>query len=232
MGYKDLKERVYLANMELVSKNLVILTWGNASEIDREKGVFAIKPSGVDYSLLKIDDIVVVDLNGKTIEGKLNPSSDMPTHLELYKAFKTVGGIVHTHSTYATGWAQAGMDLPCYGTTHADYFYGSVPCTSALSENEIKDNYEKNTGLKIIEHFTNHQIDESACPAVLVKNHAPFTWGKNAAKAVENAYVLEQFALMETLTKINNKDALPADKFLSDKHYFRKHGKGATYGQN
>lgn len=229
--YKELKQRVLDANLELVKKGLVILTWGNASEIDRQSGVIAIKPSGVAYDKMTIDDIVVVDLSGKIIDGKLNPSSDLPSHIELYKAFSDIGGVVHTHSTYATAYAQSGQSIPCFGTTHADYFYGEVPCTRELTKGEIATNYEKNSGLVIVENFAKSDRDFSACPAVLIKNHAPFTWGKTAMKAVENSYVLEQVAKMAILTKQINISALSASQDLQDKHYFRKHGKNAYYGQ-
>lgn len=229
--YAKLKERVYKANMQLVEKGLVILTWGNASEIDRNLGVVAIKPSGVDYDKLTADDIVVVDMEGNPVEGNLRPSSDLKTHLELYKKFPDIGGVVHTHSTYATACAQTGKGIPCYGTTHADYFYGEIPCTRALSKEEIENDYELNTGKVIVEYFSSSNIDYNACPAVLVKNHAPFSWGKEAMKAVENSYVLEQVAKMAILSKQYDAEIQQADKYLSDKHYFRKHGKNAYYGQ-
>lgn len=229
--YQSLKQQVFEANLDLVKKSLVILTWGNVSQIDRAAGVFAIKPSGVDYAKMTPEDIVVVDLEGRTVEGRLNPSSDMPTHLELYKAAESIGGIVHTHSTFASAYAQAGADIPCYGTTHADYFYGAVPCTPALTKEQIADGYERNTGLVIVETFFHKNLDYEAMPAVLVKNHACFTWGKDASKAVENAYVLEQVAHMAMLTRRVSPAAAAAPQELCDKHYFRKHGKNAYYGQ-
>jgi len=230
-SYAELKERVFVANKALVSKNLVVLTWGNASEIDRKKGVVAIKPSGVSYENMIVNDIVVVSLEGEIIEGNLNPSSDLSTHLALYKAFNDIGGVVHTHSTYATAFAQAGKSLDCFGTTHADYFYGGVPCTRALTQKEIATDYEKNTGLVIAEHFTKNNIDPLSCPAVLVKNHAPFTWGSNAQKAVENSLVLEEVAKMASLTLAIDSSVQTAPKELIEKHYHRKHGLNAYYGQ-
>ena len=229
--YQALKEKVLKANKDLVKAGLVILTWGNASEIDRELGVVAIKPSGVSYDKMKEDDIVITDLEGRVIEGILNPSSDLKSHLALYKAFPEIGGVVHTHSTYATASAQAGKGLPCYGTTHADTFYGEIPVTRALSEEEVKGDYELNSGLVIVEHFKNEGIDPLACPGALIRNHAPFTWGKDCFKAVENSIILEEVAKMTALTLRFNKDAEPAPQYLQDKHYFRKHGANAYYGQ-
>jgi L-ribulose-5-phosphate 4-epimerase len=229
--YQALKERVLKANKDLVKAGLVILTWGNASEIDRELGVVAIKPSGVSYDNMKEDDIVVTDLEGRVIEGKLNPSSDLLSHLALYKAFPEIGGVVHTHSTYATASAQAGKDIPCYGTTHADTFYGAIPVTRALTKEEVEKDYELNSGLVIVEHFKNNNLDVMACPATLIRNHAPFTWGKDVFKAVENSIILEEVAKMSALTLRFNKDAEPAPQYLQDKHYFRKHGANAYYGQ-
>lgn len=228
---EKLKEQVYLANMELPKRGLVTYTWGNVSGIDREKGLFVIKPSGVDYDLLKPDDMVVMDLQGNKVEGDLNPSSDTKTHLVLYNAFPGIGGIVHTHSPYAVAWAQAGEDLPCYGTTHADYFYGAVPCTRHLTEAEITEDYEGNTGKVIVETFRGRGIDPMAVPAVLVCKHGPFTWGKTCAKAVENALVLEECAHMARLTEQFAPGVAPAPSYLQDKHYFRKHGPNAYYGQ-
>lgn len=228
---EKLKEEVYKANMLLPKYGLVTFTWGNVSAIDRESGLFVIKPSGVDYELLSPDDMVVMDLDGNKIEGKLNPSSDTPTHAELYKAFKDIGGIVHTHSSYATSWAQSGKDIPCFGTTHADYIYGCVPCVRCLTKDEIEENYEKNTGLLIAEEFKSRSIDPLATPAALCKNHGPFAWGATAFKAVECAVVLEEVAKMAYRTEIINPSASPAPKELQDKHYFRKHGKNAYYGQ-
>lgn len=229
---EKLKEEVYKANMLLPKYGLVTFTWGNVSAIDRESGCFVIKPSGVEYELLSPDDMVVMDLNGNKVEGSLNPSSDTPTHIELYKAFKNIGGIVHTHSSYATSWAQSGRDIPCYGTTHADYIYGNVPCVRCLTKEEIEQNYEVNTGLLIAEEFKKRSLVPLATPAVLCKNHGPFTWGTTALKAVECAVVLEEIAKMAYRTELISSSAAPAPKELQDKHYFRKHGKNAYYGQN
>lgn len=226
---EELKQRVCEQNLALVKHGLVVLTWGNVSAIDREKGLIVIKPSGVSYDNMTASDMVVVDMDGKVVEGKYRPSSDTPTHLYLYKAFKEVGGIVHTHSTYATAWAQAGREITPYGTTHADAFYGAVPCARALTEQEIKTEYEKNTGKVISETF--EKKDYAAIPAVLVKNHGPFTWGATPEKAVENAVTLEAVAKMAIETERLNPQVKPVDKYLLDKHYFRKHGKNAYYGQ-
>lgn len=226
-----LKDRVLQANLLLPKYHLVTFTWGNVSEIDRKNGVIAIKPSGVEYSDMAIDDIVIVSLTGEIIEGHLNPSSDTATHIELYKAFPNIGGIVHTHSRYATVWAQAELDIPALGTTHADYFYGDVPCTRRLTDSEIATDYEKNTGLVIIEEFSRKAIDPSAMPGVIVSGHAPFCWGKNASNAVHNAVVLEEVAMMAISTRQLN-PTVKIQQTLSDKHYFRKHGVNAYYGQN
>lgn len=226
-----LKQQVYEANMELPKYGLVTFTWGNVSAIDRESGLIVIKPSGVAYDKLTVEDMVVVDLDGNKVEGKYNPSSDTPTHVELYKIFTDIGGIVHTHSSYATSWAQAGRDIPCYGTTHADYIYGPVPCVRNLTADEIADAYEQNTGVLIIKEFINRGIDPIAVPAVLCKNHGPFTWGKDAAEAVHNAVVLEEVAKMAYCTESINVHAQPAPQELQDKHYYRKHGANAYYGQ-
>lgn len=227
---KELKKRVYEANMDLPKYNLVKFTWGNVSEIDREKGLFVIKPSGVDYDKLTPDDMVVVDLEGNVVEGRYKPSSDTPTHVELYKAFSKIGGIVHTHSTYATSFAQAGRNIPCYGTTHADSIYGDIPCSRNLTEEEINEAYEKNTGKVIIETF--EKLDYMATPTILCKNHGSFSWGENAKKAVYNAVVLEEVAKMAILTEMINKDVKEAPKCIQDKHYNRKHGKNAYYGND
>ena len=227
---EELKERVLEANLLLPKHGLVTFTWGNVSEIDRASGLVAIKPSGVEYERMKAEDIVIMDLEGKVVEGKLRPSSDAPTHIELYKAFPEVGGIVHTHSEWATSWAQTGLAIPCYGTTHADYFYGSIPCARALTDEEINGEYEKNTGLVIIETFKG--LDPVAVPGVLCKNHGPFAWGKDAHEAVHNAVVLEEVAKMAVHTRDILPDADEAPQALKDKHYFRKHGKDAYYGQN
>lgn len=228
--YQALKERVLQANLTLPKYHLVTFTWGNVSEIDRAKGVIAIKPSGVEYNNMKIEDIVVVSLTGEIVEGKLNPSSDTATHIELYKAFENIGGIVHTHSRYATVWAQAELDVPALGTTHADYFYGDVPCTRRLTDSEINTDYEKNTGLVIIEEFKRRGIDPTAMPAAVISGHAPFCWGKNASDAVHNAVVLEEVSMMAISTRQLNK-TIKIQQTLSDKHYFRKHGANAYYGQ-
>lgn len=227
---EELKKRVYEANMGLPKYNLVKFTWGNVSEIDREKGLFVIKPSGVDYDKLTPDDMVVVDLEGNVVEGRYKPSSDTPTHVELYKAFSKIGGIVHTHSTYATSFAQAGRNIPCYGTTHADSIYGDIPCSRNLTEEEINEAYEKNTGKVIIETF--EKLDYMATPTILCKNHGSFSWGENAKKAVYNAVVLEEVAKMAILTEMINKDVKEAPKCIQDKHYNRKHGKNAYYGND
>lgn len=228
---KKLKKAVYEANMELPRRGLVTYTWGNVSGIDRENGMVVIKPSGVEYEDLTPDDLVVVDLDGKIIDGSLNPSSDTKTHLELYKAFPQLGGIVHTHSPYAVGWAQAGEDIPCYGTTHADYFYGPVPCARHLTQEEIDEGYEKNTGTVIIETFANRKLDPVAVPGVICRSHGPFAWGKSPAQAVYHAVVLEEVAKMAAFTRIVRNDAEPAPMHVINKHYMRKHGPDAYYGQ-
>ena len=226
---ESLKQKVYEANMELPKRGLITYTWGNVSGIDRETGYFVIKPSGVDYDLLKPEDMVVMDLEGNKIEGHLNPSSDTPTHIELYKAYPEIGGVVHTHSPWATSWAQAGRYIPCYGTTHADYFYGDIPCARLLTENEIEENYEKNTGLVIVETIG----DENPVfvPGILCSNHGPFTWGKDAHDAVHNAVVLEEVAKMASCTESINKSSSKAPQSMQDKHFMRKHGPNAYYGQ-
>lgn len=226
---EELKQRVYEANMELPKRNLVTYTWGNVSEIDREKGVFVIKPSGVNYKDLKPEDMVVIDLDGNRVEGKYNPSTDTATHLELYKAFPEIGGVVHTHSPWATVWAQAGRSIPSYGTTHADYFYGEIPCARSLTPEEIEEAYEKNTGKVIIEAFADK--NPMYVPGVLCTNHGPFTWGKDAAGAVYNAVVLEEVAKMAHYTEMIRPDVTPIPKPLMDKHFLRKHGANAYYGQ-
>ena len=228
---ETLKQQVYEANMELPRRGLITYTWGNVSGIDREKGLFVIKPSGVDYDKLTPDDMVVMDLDGNRVEGRYNPSSDTATHVELYKAFPKAGGIVHTHSPHATAWAQAGRSLPCYGTTHADYFYGDIPCARCLTAEEIEEAYEKNTGVVIIETFRKLGIDPAYVPAVLCKNHGPFTWGKDAAEAVHNAVVLEEVAKMNFMTEVINPRVERAPQCMQDKHFLRKHGPNAYYGQ-
>ncbi len=231
MTIKELKEQVFEANMLLPKYHLVTFTWGNVSAVDREKGLMAIKPSGVAYDVMKPEQMVVLDLDGKVVEGSLNPSSDTPTHLVLYRAFDKLGGVVHTHSTCATSFAQAERDLNCFGTTHADYFYGAVPCTRMMTAQEIQEDYEGNTGNVIVETFKDRGIDPVATPAVLVRKHGPFTWGPNPFKAVENAAVLEVCAQMAGLMFGVNPQAQGAPQCLMDKHYFRKHGAGAYYGQ-
>lgn len=227
---EELKELVYKANMELPRHGLVTFTWGNVSTIDRETGLFVIKPSGVEYEKLTPEDMVVMDLLGNRVEGRLNPSSDTATHLELYKAFPKMGGIVHTHSPWATSWAQAGRSIPCYGTTHADYIYGEVPCLRCLTREEIDEAYETNTGLLIADYFKDKEY--MAIPACLCKNHGPFAWGKDAMEAVHNAVVLEEVAKMAARCEQINPRVQPAPQALLDKHYLRKHGAGAYYGQN
>ena len=228
---EELKKEVSEANMLLPKYGLVTFTWGNVSGIDREKGLFVIKPSGVDYDKLTPDDMVVMDLEGNRIEGTLNPSSDTPTHLELYKKYPEIGGVVHTHSPEATSWAQAGRDIPLYGTTHADYFYGSIPCARSLTPEEIGGEYERNTGLVIIETFEQRGLNPMHTPGVLCTNHGPFTWGKDAAEAVHNAVVLEEVARMAIRTELLNPQVQPAPDSIRDKHFFRKHGENAYYGQ-
>ena len=229
---EELKEKVFHANLELVKHGLVIFTWGNVSAIDRESGLVVIKPSGVSYDDMKAEDMVVVDLDGKVVEGRLKPSSDTPTHVVLYKAFPEIGGVVHTHSTYATAWAQAGCDIPNIGTTHADYFYGEIPCVRCLTKEEINSAYEENTGHLIVSEFKRMKKDVMAVPAVLCKNHGPFSWGKDAKEAVHNAVVLEEVAKMAYRTELIHPQVAPAPQELQDKHYFRKHGANAYYGQN
>lgn len=228
---EELKKQVYEANMELPRRGLITYTWGNVSGIDRETGYFVIKPSGVDYDKLTADDMVVMDLEGNKIEGKYKPSSDTATHIELYKKYKEIGGIVHTHSPEAVAWAQAGRDIPLYGTTHADYFLGAIPCTRSLTKGEIDGEYEKNTGLVIVETFEERGIKPEYTPAVLCANHGPFTWGKDAAEAVHNAVVLEEVAKMARNTEALNPNVKPASEAIKEKHFYRKHGANAYYGQ-
>ena len=229
---EQLKQQVYQANLELPRLGLVLYTWGNVSGIDRERGLVVIKPSGVEYDELQPDDLVVLDLDGNVVEGRLNPSSDTRTNLELYRAFPDVGGVVHTHSTFAAAWAQAGQDIPCYGTTHADYFYGPVPCARSLTAGEVAEDYEGNTGKVIVETFRGRGLDPAAVPGVLCRNHGPFAWGRDPAQAVYHAAVLEQVAQMALLTRQIEPNAAPAPQYVQDKHYLRKHGPGAYYGQN
>lgn len=228
---KELQKRVFKANMDLPEYGLVKFTWGNASECDRQLGLVGIKPSGVTYENLKEDDIVVLTLDGKIVEGDLRPSSDTETHLELYRAFADIGGIVHTHSVWATSWAQAGMDIPCYGTTHADYFYGTVPCTRTLTRSEVENDYELHTGKVIVETFTENNYVPLELPGVLVKNHGPFAWGATVHDAVHNAVVLEELARMALHTLQINSHAESLPSYVLNKHYQRKHGKNAYYGQ-
>lgn len=229
---ESLKKAVYNANMELVQHRLVIYTWGNVSGIDRERGIFAIKPSGVDYAELSPEKMVLVDLDGKVVEGELRPSSDTPTHLELYRRFPQIGGITHTHSTHAVAFAQARLDIPCYGTTHADYFAGAIPCTRDLTPDEVDGDYEAATGRVIAETFAARGIDPTHTPAVLCANHGPFAWGKDAAQSVYHAAVLEEVAKMAILTRALDRDAKSAPEYVQRKHFLRKHGPNAYYGQN
>ena len=228
---EELKQKVYEANMLLPAYHLVTFTWGNVSAIDRASGLFVIKPSGVDYDKLSPEDMVVVDLEGNVVEGKYRPSSDTPTHLVLYKRFPQIGGIVHTHSPFATSWAQAGRGIPCYGTTHADYLYGEIPCIRNLTPQEIDEGYEENTGIVIADEFERLGLDPVAMPGALCKNHGPFTWGKDAHEAVHNAVVVEEVAKMALYTEMINPKAEPTPQAMQDKHYLRKHGKNAYYGQ-
>ncbi|MEO4785702.1 L-ribulose-5-phosphate 4-epimerase, partial [Bacteroides uniformis] len=219
---------VFRANLDLVKHGLVIFTWGNVSAIDRETGLVVIKPSGVSYDDMKAEDMVVVDLDGNVVEGSLRPSSDTPTHVVLYKAFPEIGGVVHTHSTYATAWAQAGMDIPNIGTTHADYFHDAIPCTADMTEEEVKGAYEQETGNVIVKRFKN--LNPVHTPGVLVKNHGPFAWGKDANDAVHNAVVMEQVAKMASIAFAANPH-LTMNSLLIEKHFSRKHGPNAYYGQ-
>lgn len=232
---EELKEQVFEANLLLVKYGLVVLTWGNVSGIDREKGLFVIKPSGVPYDNMKASDMVVMDLEGNKVEGNLNPSSDTPTHLELYRNFGDIGGIVHTHSSWACSWAQAGRDIKAYGTTHADFANGCVPCARGLTKDEVDSMYELNTGKVIVEEFSKRGITPTECPAVLVHRHGPFTWGKDPFKAVENALILEEVSKMayqtEQIASLDSDSNIGIEQYLLDKHYQRKHGKNAYYGQ-
>lgn len=225
---ENLKQTVYQANLDLVRHGLVIFTWGNVSGIDRDLNLVVIKPSGVSYDNMKAGDMVVVDMNGTIVEGNYKPSSDTATHLELYKAFEDIKGIVHTHSTYATAWAQAGRDIPNIGTTHADYFCDAIPCTRDMTENEVRGEYEKETGTVIVERF--QQLNPNHIPGVLVKNHGPFSWGKDAHDAVHNAVVMEQVAKMAYISYGLNRGLTMNDELIQ-KHFYRKHGPGAYYGQ-
>jgi L-ribulose-5-phosphate 4-epimerase len=227
---EELKKAVCDANLLLPRYGLVTFTWGNVSALDRKEGLLVIKPSGVEYDKLKPEDMVIVDISGKKVEGELNPSSDTDTHIELYRAFPAIGGIVHTHSRWATIFAQAGAGIPAFGTTHADYFYGEIPCTRKMTGAEIGGSYEKETGKVIVETFGN-KIDPAVMPAVLVHSHGPFTWGKDATEAVHNAVVLEEVAMMAWHVRALNSATPPMQRELLDKHYLRKHGPGAYYGQ-
>ena len=228
---EQLKKEVLEANLLLPKYNLVTFTWGNVSGIDREKGLIVIKPSGVEYDVMTENDMVVVDLEGNVVEGHLNPSSDTATHIELYKAFPKIGGVIHTHSPWATSWAQAGRGIPAYGTTHADYFYGEIPCTRQLTPEEVERAYEKETGTVIIEAFREGSIDPVAVPGVIVYKHGPFAWGKNPNQAVHNAVVMETVANMAYHAEQINPQGTPIEQYLLDKHYMRKHGPNAYYGQ-
>lgn len=233
MAYDALKESVHRANLDIVEAGLVELTWGNASAVDRGAGVLAIKPSGVDYDRMAPEDIVVVSLkSGQVVDRDLDPSSDTPTHRKLYRQFPSLGGVVHTHSTHAVGWAQAERPIPCLGTTHADHFYGEIPVTRRMTEAEIRTEYERNTGAVIVECFREGDADPAQVPGVLVAGHGPFAWGDDVAHAVENAIVLESVAEKALLTRQINPDAEPIDQTLLDKHYLRKHGDEAYYGQD
>ncbi len=230
MMLRELREEVYEANMDLPRHGLVVFTWGNASGVDRERGLFVIKPSGVSYEDLSPENLVVCDFDGRVVEGELNPSSDTATHAYLYKSWGGIGGVVHTHSSTAVSWAQAGRAIPCYGTTHADYFYGPIPCMRGLTPAEIDEAYELNTGKVIVEGFAG--LDPLAVPGTLVRNHGPFSWGKDAAQAVYHAVVLEEVARMALNTEALEVSVEPAPQYLQDKHYQRKHGPNAYYGQS
>jgi L-ribulose-5-phosphate 4-epimerase len=229
-----LKQEVFEANLLLPRYGLVSFTWGNVSGLDRERGLFVIKPSGVAYETLRPEDMVVIDLAGNKVEGALKPSSDTPTHMELYRNFPELGGIVHTHSKWATSWAQAGRDIPAYGTTHADHFYGSVPCCREMTVDEVASAYELKTGEVIVEYFKLHKLDPNQIHAVLVKSHGPFAWGKDAKSAVETAFVLEEVAMMAFRTELlaEGPETPSIPQYLLDKHFLRKHGKDAYYGQD
>ena len=229
MLLESLREEVLEANLELVRRGLVIYTFGNASGLSREQGLVAIKPSGVPYEKMTPADMVITDLDGNVVEGKLRPSSDLATHVALYRAFPSIGGVVHTHSRHATAWAQAGREIPCFGTTHADYFHGPIPVTEPLTAEEIESAYEANTGVAIIRRMEG--LNALGCPAVLVHGHAPFTWGKNAMDAAHIAVIVEELAAMAWITVTINPDATPISQAQRDKHHFRKHGPNAYYGQ-
>ncbi len=228
---EQLKKVVYEANLLLPKYQLITFTWGNVSGIDRERGLIVIKPSGVDYQSMQAEDMVVCDWQGKVVEGRYKPSSDLMTHLELYRHFTTIGGVVHTHSQNATAWCQAGKAIPALGTTHGDYFYGPIPCTRLMSEAEIRSDYELNTGKVIVETFETLQLDAAQMPGILVQSHGPFTWGESPGDAVHNAVVLEELAEMAWKTRLINSEVSSMQQTLLDKHYLRKHGPGAYYGQ-
>ncbi len=228
---EELKREVYEANLLLPAYSLVTFTWGNVSGIDHDSGLFVIKPSGVEYDNLQPEDMVVVDLEGNKVEGRYNPSSDTPTHVVLYNRFPEIGGCVHTHSSWATSWAQAGRGIPCYGTTHADYFYGEIPCVRHLTPAEIREAYERNAGVAIADHFEDAGLNYLAVPGTLCKSHGVFTWGKDAHEAVHNAVVVEECAKMAARTELLNPAIQPAPQEMQDKHYYRKHGANAYYGQ-
>lgn len=229
MSYRELKEQVYEANVELERRGLVIYTFGNVSQVDRMKGVVAIKPSGVPYSEMKVEDIVVMALDNRVVEGRLNPSSDAKTHTLLYREWEEIGGVTHTHSTCATAWAQAKSPIPCFGTTHADYVYGEIPCTAVLQDEQIDSDYEEETGVQIMEAMKGRSPKE--VPMILAAGHAPFTWGKDAAESVYHAAILEEIARMAMMTRAINPSSEPLKQKLIDKHYLRKHGENAYYGQ-
>ncbi len=228
---ENLKQEVFEANIELVNQGLVIYTWGNVSAIDRESGLVVIKPSGVDYDVMKASDMVVIDLEGTIIEGKYKPSSDTPTHLAMYKEYDTIGSVVHTHSEWATSWAQARRAIPVYGTTHSDYFYGDILCTRELSKEEVNKDYELNTGLVMIQTLKDNNKNPLELPGLIISNHGPFSWGETSQKAVHNAKVLDEIAKMAYRTEMLNPNIQPVNKYLLDKHYLRKHGASAYYGQ-
>lgn len=230
MSFKDLKRAAYEANMELQRRHLVVYNFGNVSQIDRSEGVIAIKPSGVLYDVLTAEDMVIVDLDNVVVEGKLRPSSDTKTHTHLYRQFDMVGGVTHTHSTYATAWAQAQLAIPCMGTTHADFVYGEIPCTAVMTDLQIQSDYEEETGVQITDCFKDRRPDES--PMVIVAGHGPFTWGDDAAKAVYHAVILEEVARIAYLTKTLRPSIEPLKQAIIDKHFLRKHGKNAYYGQS
>ena len=229
MSYTELKREVYEANMELQHRNLVIYTFGNVSQVDRAKGVVAIKPSGVSYDQMKPEDIVIVDMENNIVEGTMRPSSDTKTHTHLYRAFDNIGGVTHTHSTYATAWAQAKQSIPCLGTTHADYVHGDITCTRELTDEQVNGDYEEETGVQITDAYTDR--DPLSAPMVIVAGHAPFTWGKDAAQSVYHAALLEEIARMAYLTRTLSLNAAPLNQAILDKHYLRKHGNNAYYGQ-